>query len=420
MQIAIIGGGAAGCFAAINLARISPEANITLYEAAPKLLAKVAITGGGRCNLTNSFNEVQSTEAVYPRGFRLMKRLLKEFGNKDTMQWFEQEGVRLMTQDDQRVFPESQNAMEIVNTLTQALHKANVCIRTSCRIADITYNNSERPFTLTFDNHDLTPASFNCVLATTGGLSSPNTLSLFNSLKLPIVKPLPSLFSFCINDNSLTSLMGTAVENAVVKLVGTKLRAEGALLITHWGISGPATLKLSSYAARVLAEKNYNMPVSINWLGNTSEEGVFDTINNIVATSVNKKVVSVYPPGLNSRLWTHILTRSGISHERKFAEIGRKNISKLVATLTNDTYNIMGKNRFKDEFVTCGGIELSDVNPHSMQSRSVPGLFFAGELLDIDAVTGGFNLQAAWTTAYVAAKGIADFIESTSWETSVC
>ncbi len=404
MQIAIIGGGAAGCFAAIHIRRSLPDAQVTLFEAAPRLLAKVAVTGGGRCNLTNSFAEVRSMEAVYPRGARLMKRLFKIFDHKAACRWFEAEGVRLTTQDDQCVFPVSQDAMQIVDTLTEGMRRSGVRVHTSHRVCRIDYNKTAAPaFTLHFSDERIAPKIFDRVLATTGGSPKEEGLRMYADLGLNIVSPLPSLFSFCIPDKSLTSLMGTVVENAAVRLVGTKLRAEGALLLTHWGLSGPATLKLSSYAARTLAECGYRAQISINWLGGDNEEDAAGLLSQLASSHPQKQLSSVYPEIFNARLWQHLLLRAGLSSERRWNGLERKGMQRLCAVLTNDVYAMEGKNRFKDEFVTCGGIALADINPNTLEARSVPGLFFAGEVLDIDAITGGFNLQAAWTTGYVAA-----------------
>ncbi len=407
-RIAIVGGGAAGCFAAIEIRRRLPLAEVTLFEAAPKLLAKVAVTGGGRCNLTNSFSEVRSMEAVYPRGARLMKRLFNVFDYKDAFRWFEKEGIRLTTQSDHCVFPVSQRAMEIVEMLQRRLHEGGVSVRTSCRVSKLDFDTAAPlPFTLHFSNERQQPMHFDCVLATTGGSPKAEGLGMYADLGIPIVPPAPSLFSLCINDASLTALMGTVVAHAAVRLPSAKLRAEGALLLTHWGMSGPAVLKLSSYAARILAEKDYCVPLAVNWLGDANEDDAAELLQTLASSHPQKQLSSVYPEVFNARLWQHLLHRAGLAPDRRWNEVGRKGFNKLVAMLTNDTYDVVGKNRFKDEFVTCGGVALSDIDSKTMASRTIPGLFFAGEVLDVDAITGGFNLQAAWTTGYAAAEGIA-------------
>ena len=273
MRIVIIGAGAAGCFAAIEVKRRCPEAEVTVLEKGTKPLAKVAITGGGRCNLTNSFAEVRSLEQVYPRGFRLMKKLFHHFSPKDAFEWFEREGIRLVTQDDECVFPQSQDAMEIVLTLTSLMNKLGVKTHCGCKVTEIAPHSPYYAITYTkAGNTHIIEADK--VIVTTGGHSSPSGFDMLKSLDLEIVSPVPSLFSLCIADKSLTSLMGTVVEQTQVSLAGTKIKTNGPLLITHWGISGPAVLKLSSYGARILAEKNYQADVIVNWLYEMSNDDV--------------------------------------------------------------------------------------------------------------------------------------------------
>lgn len=415
MHIAIIGAGAAGCFAAINIKRMMPSADITIMESGKKPLAKVAITGGGRCNLTNSFNGVRSLAAVYPRGERLMKRLLHEFSHTDTYQWFENEGVKLLTQDDECVFPVSQNAMEIVDTLVRLIRKNGIRLWTECRVCRIYHADDDKGaranngrFRIQLADKAQSVHSADVVLVTTGGSPRISGFDMLNSFRLDIVEPVPSLFSVCIPDNDITKLMGTVVENASVCIPGTKQRATGSLLITHWGMSGPAILKLSSYNARTLHDSGYKARISVNWLGDMNETEVAEYLTDIAAANPKKHLASVYPQQLNARLWMNLLEQSSLKHEQRWGELGRKSINRLAGTLTNNLYNVNGKNRFKEEFVTCGGVALGNINPRTMECRTQPGLYFAGEVLDVDAITGGFNLQAAWTMGYVAAKAIAD------------
>lgn len=412
-RIIIIGAGAAGCFAAIEIKRLCPEAEVTVVEKGRKALAKVAITGGGRCNLTNSFRDVRSLEQVYPRGHRLMKKLFHSFSPKNTVEWFEGEGVRLVTQDDQCIFPQSQNAMEIVDTLLRLMKNLGVHLMLNTKVERIVPAESVYSLQTITTTHDINTPRGNVseltatsVLITTGGCPTPSGYALLEGLDLEVIPPLPSLFSLCINDTSLLSLMGTVVENAVVSLPGTKLKAAGALLLTHWGISGPATLRLSSYAAHVLAERNYNANIAINWLGDMTYDDVREHIESLRQEHSNKHVSSVYHQSLNARLWQHILLRASISPETRWKELSPKDMNRLHNTLTNDTYTVTGKNKFKDEFVTCGGVSLTSLNTKTLEAKAHPGLFFAGEVTDVDAVTGGFNLQAAWTMGHVAAHGI--------------
>lgn len=411
MRISIIGAGAAGCFAAIEIKRRLPLAEVFVFESGRKALAKVAVTGGGRCNLTNSFEDVGSMETVYPRGSRLMRRLLKEFSHTDAYRWFEQAGVRLLTQDDHCVFPVSQDAMEIVATLLGLMRKHGVVLKTRHRVTDIVPQKEGETvkylLSVSDGNTSQTDAYLaDAVVVTTGGSPRPEGLSMLAPLQLDIVSPVPSLFSFCLEKSPLLDLMGTVVEDVSVSVVGTKMKAEGPLLVTHWGLSGPAILKLSSYAARWLSERDYHAPISVNWFGGKRETEVVDELVELSVLHGQKQLQSVYPTRFNNRLWTFLLQSCGLRPEQRWAELGRKSFNRLASRLTSFTVEIVGKNRFKDEFVTCGGVSLSNINPSTLECRLHPHVFFAGEVLDIDAITGGFNLQAAWTTAYVVAKSI--------------
>ncbi|NPD92820.1 NAD(P)/FAD-dependent oxidoreductase [Xylanibacter muris] len=416
MQIAIIGAGASGCFAAINIKRMMPQAVVTVYESGNRALAKVAVTGGGRCNLTNSFAEVKNMDSVYPRGGRLMKKLMHWFNHNDTCKWFEANGVKLTTQDDQCVFPASQNAMEIVSTLLRMMNREEVALKTTHRVASITPSCNEdgdtgdpptrNGYLISFSDSTNKPAFADIVVVATGGSPRRNGLSFLNSLNLKFVEPVPSLFSLCLDDNTLKKLTGTVIKNATVSLTGTKFRASGALLITHWGVSGPAILKLSSYAARHLYENGYKATISINWTGDKKENDMAGYLGETAVRNPQKQLQSIYPTYLNSRLWTYIICGCGLNPEIRWADLGRKSYNKLASALTNTVLTVNGKNRFKDEFVTCGGVALDNINPSTLECRNHPGIFFTGEVLDIDAITGGFNLQAAWTTGYIAATAI--------------
>lgn len=411
MDIAVIGGGAAGCFASIEIKRRMPDARVTVYESGRKVLAKVAVTGGGRCNLTNSFAGVRSIESVYPRGARLMKRLLREFGSADVCRWFENEGVRLVTQDDQCVFPASQDAMEIVDTLKRLMRKEGVTVRTEHRVRKIERMDTSGVtagitgrFNIVFTDESKKTACADIVIVATGGCSKRSGLDILEDFNLDIEEPVPSLFSLCLPGQDVTKLTGTVVNDVCVGLAGTKIRASGPLLITHWGMSGPAILRLSSYAARLLHDNGYKGRLAVNWLGSSNEAEVACVVRDIAAANGGKQLSSAYPDRLNSRLWLHILKQSGLRSDMRWGELGSKGLNKLVSTLTCDMYDIDGKNRFKDEFVTCGGVALSNINPKNLECKTCPGLYFAGEVLDVDAVTGGFNLQAAWTMAHVIAS----------------
>ena len=405
-RIAVIGAGAAGCFCAAELRRRLPDARVDLYEAGAKPLAKVAITGGGRCNLTNSFEGIRSLGEAYPRGERLMKRLLRVFSQEDTRRWFESAGVPLVLQDDQCVFPRSQDAMDIVHALLRKMDGVNLMLRTPVTsVMPGPDRASETPDQVGGDGTvllvDGTP--YDSVVVTTGG--APKGLPLLEGLNLEWVPTVPSLFTFTIKDEGLRALMGLVVE-ATVSIPGTTFKADGPLLITDWGLSGPAVLKLSSYAARHLHDAGYQAPLSVNWLS-LSESETRSLLEDLSASNPRKQVSNTPPEGLQARLWNYLTFKAGLRPDIRWAELGTKGFNKLVNVLTQDIYAIAGKTKFRDEFVTCGGVALSNLNPATLESKLYPGLYFAGEVLDIDAITGGFNLQAAWTTGYVAAQSIA-------------
>lgn len=402
-NIAIIGAGAAGCFAAINIKRRLPSAQVTIYEAGTRPLAKLAVTGGGRCNLTNSFAAVTSLETVYPRGHRLMKRLLHEFSHDDAFRWFEREGVSLVTQDDNCVFPRSQNAMEIVSLLLRRCRELGITIMTACRVTMLEH--ADPIYIIRCKQRQFTADT---VVVATGGSPRPAGMEWLAALGLDIIAPVPSLFSLALDSRQLNTLSGTVVQDVTASLAGTKFRAGGPLLITHWGVSGPAVLKLSSLAARHLADHSYTGTLAINWLGDATPTVAADMLRAMQAANPNKQLQNIYPNALNARLWAHLLAKAGLNPAARWSGMGSRQTNRLADTLTNDHYPIAGKNRHKDEFVTCGGIALSCLSPRTLECKTHPRLYFIGEATDVDAVTGGFNLQAAWTMAYVAAKSIGE------------
>ncbi len=403
LRIAIIGGGAAGYFAAIEAKRCVPDAEITIFEKNSTMLAKVAITGGGRCNLTNSFAQISDAKQAYPRGHKLMKRLLKHFSHTDVYDWFEREGVALVTQDDECVFPVSQDSQTVISCLTGLATRLDVRQQCGHSVMDIR-RNADDTLHLCFANGR--EADFDRVAITTGGAPKGEGLQVLARLEHKIEQPVPSLFTLNVADTDFLALMGTVVDPVVTSIPGTKFRAEGALLVTHWGMSGPAVLKLSSHAARFLSENNYRTQVAVNWTGITHSSATLEEMAAIVAANAQKQLASVRPFNLPSRLWLYILAKSGLQQQKRWGELGKKGISRLVETLTNDIHTISGKGRFRDEFVTCGGVSLSSVDMNTLESRVCPHLFFAGEVLDVDAITGGFNLQAAWTMGFVVGHNV--------------
>ena len=391
MRTAVVGGGAAGFFLAVNLKEMVPQMEVTILERGQRVLAKVEVSGGGRCNCTNSFYGVGDLSQVYPRGHRLLKRLFRQFDYHDAYESFERHGVRLTTQDDGCVFPASQDSHTIINCFLGEARRHDIKICTGVKVEALA---------------DL--SDYDYLAICTGGSPRAEGLRWLADAGHEIVPPVPSLFTLSIADEALTALMGTVVEQAQAMIPGTKLRADGPLLITHWGVSGPAILRLSSYAARHLAEAGYKMPLSINWTG-LREPEVLSALQAVMAQNPQKQLQSVRPCGLPSRLWDYLLQKTlGERATNRWQNLNQKELNRLSNVLTNDSYLTAGRAAFRDEFVTCGGIALTSVNPATLESRHVPNLYFAGEVLDIDGVTGGFNFQAAWTTAYVVALAIAD------------
>ena len=391
-RVAVIGAGAAGCFCAAWLRDLAPELSVTVYEAGPKPLAKVAVTGGGRCNLTNSFEGIRSLKEAYPRGERVMQRALKAFSQEDTIRWFTAHGVPCVLQEDHCWFPKSQNAMDVVNALLNAMSGVELRLHTPAVLSVPPVIPSEVEGSLSVGGE-----TFDSVVFTPGGISAG-----FSLLDLDIVPPVPSLFTFTVPDAALRSLMGLVVD-ASIGIQGTSFKAGGPLLITDWGFSGPATLKLSSYAARHLAETGYKATLSVNWLQKAEAE-VRELLGKTAAEHPQKLVSSVHL--LPQRLWDHLIRKAELREDLRWAELGSKGLNKLVSVLTNDTYPLAGKSRFREEFVTAGGVGIGNLNLNTLECKKHPGLYFAGEVLDIDAITGGFNLQAAWSTGYVCARSI--------------
>lgn len=405
MNAAIIGGGAAGFFLAIHLKRARPDAQVTIFERSGRVLGKVRISGGGRCNLTNTFATTGDLSRVYPRGHRLMKRLLREFSPEDTRTWFEGNGVPLVAQTDECVFPRSQNAESIVRCLQKAAGEAGVKVLTGHSVRQVRQCADGRLALYFADSRP--PMSFDAVAVTTGGSPRGEGHDWLSASGHEIESPCPALFTFSLDEKQLTSLSGIVVETASTAIAGTKYRSTGPLLITHWGVSGPAILKLSSYAARRLHERDYHDRLLIGWCGESDVEAVSVHLHRQLSATPRKQLGTLHPYGLQGRLWRYLLQRAGLSPEKPCSEVRCKSMRRLATVLTADAYDIAGRCAFREEFVTCGGVSLSSVSSRTLESRHVPRLYFAGEVLDIDAITGGFNFQAAWTTAYVAARGIA-------------
>ena len=428
LRLAIIGGGAAGFFLALNAhelhQRLSQEAarqqlqqqhpqrkqrsacpqhpyprplEIHIFEKSARVMSKLALTGHGRCNCTNTFAKVKRLDEVYPRGSRLLKKLFKQFGPRDTYQWFEEHGVALMTQDDQRIFPSAQTSQTILDMFLEHAHKYRVQLHLKQRI--------DSPENLLIQNG----GSFDFVAVTTGGASTAVTTggSPTSSVADTVSACVPSLFGFCIADPQLCALAGSSRQEARLSIPHTSFCAKGPLLITHQGVSGPAALSLSSYAARWLAEKGYQHELCINWTGARNQDEIRQQLADLLQKNPHKRLANVQPHQLSQRLWNYLIEKNDPALRKKHcSEVSKKQLNKLVLTLANDTYEVSGRSAHKEEFVTCGGVSLRSVNSATLESKRQADLYYAGEVLDIDGITGGFNLQAAWTCAWVVAHAI--------------
>ncbi len=361
------------------------------------MLAKVKISGGGRCNVTNGCNSISELVKAYPRGGRCLKKAFHIFSKKDTISWFESRGVKLVTQSYGCVFPQSQNSQTIIDCLTS---QAKVII-TGKPVNSITIENDKLEIGISNSDESYT---FNNVIATTGGSPKRAGLHWLEGLGHKISDPVPSLFSFNIPNQHVTQLMGIVVDNVILGIQGTKIKSEGVLLITHWGMSGPAILMLSSFAARKVSEMSYNFNLQVNWISQPNNELVATELFEQSKSNPKKQLANARLYNLPERLWEYLLAKAELPLNKKWEELGKRAINKLVETLTNDIYQVKGKAIHKEEFVTCGGVSLESVDLNTMQSKVCKNFHFAGEVLDVDAITGGLNLQAAWTTGYIAGQ----------------
>jgi predicted Rossmann fold flavoprotein len=403
MKIAIIGGGAAGFFSAIHAKENHPNAEVIIFEKAKQVLAKVKISGGGRCNVTNGCKEVNELCKAYPRGGQKLKKAFHLFNTTDTMKWFESRNVPLVIQEDNCVFPVSQDSQSIIDCLLKECQKLGVKIVLQAGIKSIEPLEDYR-LKLDFTKSEQSADIFDKVVIATGGSPKQSGLDWLADLNHKIETPVPSLFTFNMPSESVKELMGVVVEKTLVRIQGTKLKSDGPLLITHWGMSGPAILKLSAFGARILSEIGYEFKVQVNWVNETNNELVFDHLQALAQEYPKKILANIRPYYLPARLWLYLLNKANLSAEQKWAEIGKKSLNKLMTILTNDEYQVKGKTTFKEEFVTCGGVSLESIDLNTMQSKVCKNLYFAGEVMDIDAITGGYNFQAAWTTGFIAGK----------------
>ncbi len=402
MNVAIIGGGAAGFFSAIGVKENYPEARVTIFEKSQKLLAKVKISGGGRCNVTNGCDSISELCDAYPRGGKSLKKAFNVFNTRDAIEWFESRGVPLLIQNDNCVFPVSQNSQSIIDCFLRESERLKIDVELGMGIKSI--KQLDGKLVLDFLDIKTEQRRFDKVIVATGGSPKRSGLEWLEALGHKIEDPVPSLFTFNMPAEKITQLMGVVVENTLVNIQGTKLRSNGPLLITHWGMSGPAILKLSAFGARILSDLKYTIKVQVNWVNEPNNEVVISQIRSIVKEHAKKKLSNVRPYHLPSRLWEYLLEKGSLSLEKKWEELGAKALNKLVNFLTNDVYEVRGKTTFKEEFVTCGGVSLQSIDLNTMQSKMCKNLYFAGEIMDVDAITGGYNFQAAWTTGFIAGK----------------
>jgi predicted Rossmann fold flavoprotein len=402
IKVAVIGGGAAGFFAAIAAKENHPKAEVTIYEKSKKLLSKVKVSGGGRCNVTNGCTSIKELSEAYPRGGKKLKKAFRFFNTQHTMNWFESRGVPLVIQEDNCVFPVSQDSQSVIDCFLKETTRLGIKIETQMGISKINPRGDQ--LQLEFSK-GVSPAKiFDKVIVATGGSPKRQGLEWLENLGHKIADPVPSLFTFNMPNEPIRKLMGIVVEKNLTSIQGTKLKSDGPLLITHWGMSGPSILKLSAFGARILSELGYEFKVQVNWVSVINNEEVANEIRNIIKEHPNKILANYRPYLLPERLWHFLLEKSNLPQKKRWGELGKKGLNKLVTILTNDVYAVKGKTTFKEEFVTCGGVSLESIDFNTMQSRVCKNLYFAGEVMDVDGITGGYNFQAAWTTAFIAGQ----------------
>lgn len=400
-NIAVIGGGAAGFFSAISVKNHYSTYNVVLFEKSSKFLSKVKISGGGRCNVTNSTIDIRILCNAYPRGGKKLKNIFHQFGTEDTRNWFEERGVPLKVEPDGRVFPVSNNSQSIIDCLVHECEKNNILIKFLRSVKRLSKVKSK--WIINFNDNSSSDL-FDSIIVASGGSPKLKGFDWLKNLGHKIINPIPSLFTFNMPKESIISLSGIALKQVRIKIIDTKIDLLGPLLITHWGMSGPVILKASSIGARDLFEKEYSFDLQINWLIDRNTEILFKKLQDYSMLFSNKLLSKQNPFDLPSRLWLFLIEKSNLNDNKKWGELGKKNMRKLIEFLTKDFYSVSGKTTFKEEFVTCGGVSLENIELKTMQSKIVTDLYFAGEVLDIDGITGGYNFQSAWSTGFIAGK----------------
>lgn len=402
MRLIVIGGGAAGFFCAVNAARMNPSLKVSIVEKSSKLLSKVRISGGGRCNVTHACFSIPEMMKKYPRGSNFVKKAFHEFFTEHTIAWFNERGVKLKTEKDGRMFPVTDSSETVIECLLNEAEKYKVDIRTNEEVKTIF--KADAGWAIDFADEHQEHTDFICVAS--GGYPKETMFGWLTATGHSVEPPVPSLFTFNMPGNPITNLTGIST-NARVKIQGTRLDEEGAVLITHWGLSGPAVLKLSAQGARILNGVNYRFNVLINWCPEYNEQSAREKIAELRTSNPSQKIVNGNIFTLPRRLWEYILSISEVNDEMRWADLPTVKLNTLIKNLTAHELKVEGKTTFKEEFVTAGGIKLGEVNAATMESKIAGGLYFAGEILDVDGVTGGFNFQHAWTSGWVAAKNIA-------------
>lgn len=402
-KLIVIGGGAAGFFCAVNVAKMNPLLEVVLVEKTGKLLGKLKISGGGRCNVTHACFSMAEMIKKYPRGSAFLKKAFHQFFTTDTITWFKERGVELKTEADGRMFPVSNTSQTIVDCLMQEVNKYSVEILMNKEVKAV--NKIGEGWQLLFANDTKMEADFICIAS--GGYPKSAQFDWLQKIGHTIEMPVPSLFTFNMPGNTITSLMGVTVENASVKVLGSKLVEQGPLLITHWGMSGPVILKLSAWGARLLANNNYSFTAVVNWVPTYNEQTLKIKFQQVRFDVAAQKISNRNPFALPQRLWQYLLEQSAINLDMRWADLPAKEQNKLIKFLCAQEFIVNGKTTFKEEFVTAGGIVLNEIDHQTMESKIAANLYFCGEVTDTDGVTGGFNFQNAWTTGFIAAKAIA-------------
>ena len=403
-KLVVIGGGAAGFFCAVNAARMNSALQVIILEKTNKLLSKVKVSGGGRCNVTHACFEIHELVKRYPRGQNFLKKAFHWFNTNDTVEWFKERGVLLKTEADGRMFPHTDNSQTIIDCLLREANKYHVEIQMNAAVEHI--EKSGTGWNIKLNSNRQLQTDFLCIAS--GGYPKSSQFDWLLQSGHTIESPVPSLFTFNMPGNTVTQLMGVSVDRATVKIAGTKLTETAPLLITHWGMSGPAVLKLSAWGARELAEKNYHFTAIINWLPAYNENSLREEWQTLRQKYASQKMSFKNPFGLPNRLWLYLLEQSTIEEEIRWSDVPAALQNKLIKNLVSQEFKVSGKTTFKEEFVTCGGVKLSEIDANTMQSKIHEGLFFAGEIMDIDGITGGFNFQHAWTSGWIAAKTISN------------